>query len=216
MRNLLWPLGLLCLAGCSSGGDSTEPKPLTGDRKLNRCLATLGVTTCQVGTIPATNPGVPTKVRASLAVTKKSEGAEPADKHRVQVGVYDPEAGKIGEPDGDGNSVLAVGGALIALTAPAAAAWYVEDRRTGRVKHRRSRERRFRGDETRADERGAGDGERREATAATVWRRLRRVMAIAPLKKGTRKRDRGRDRGRQVIREEVFTAVSIRMWWTPP
>lgn len=223
MRNLLWPLGLLCLAGCSSSGDSAEPKPLTADRKLNRCLATLGVTTCQVGMVPATNPNAPTKVRASLAVTKKSEDAQPADGHRVQVGVYDPRAGAIGEPDKDGNSVLAIGGALVALTGVGGAvAFYLEDRKD------RSHEIDIGGEGgtpvSVATKRGADPNATQvtvktpkgDVAATVVAATDEGVMAIAPLtKEHAGSVTVVATEGGEVIGEEKQTAVSNSIWWIP-
>ncbi|MBI2922038.1 MAG: hypothetical protein HYY18_13210 [Planctomycetes bacterium] len=223
MRNLLWPLGLLCAAGCSSGGDPTEPKALTGDRKLNRCLATLGVTTCQVGTLPATNPGAATKVRASLGVTKASEGAEPGDKHRVQVGVYDPEAGAIADPDEDGNALLAAGGAIVALTgAGGAVAWYLEDRKD------RSNEIDIGGEEgtpvSVATKRGADPNATQvtvktakgDVPATVVAATAEGVVAIARLTKEHAGEVRTvATEGGEVIGEEKQWAVLNRIWFLP-
>ncbi|MCC6741562.1 MAG: hypothetical protein IT452_21165, partial [Planctomycetia bacterium] len=65
---------------------------------------------------------------ASTKVASK----DPADPHRARIKVYDPQAAELKDPDADGNVLVPVGGALLALAAGGgAASWYVHDRDKG-------------------------------------------------------------------------------------
>jgi hypothetical protein len=132
MRGFLCAAALAALAGCTTSGGSggEDVKPLTGDRKLDRCLAKLQVVQCEVGTLPTSTPAAPGKAKAALAVGSKEGGS--ADPHRARVEVFDPGAAALKPPDEEGNLDLAAGGAVVLVgAAGTACVWFLEERRSG-------------------------------------------------------------------------------------
>lgn len=223
MRGLVLLVCLVVAAGCSSSGDRGRKDSvpvLTREAPLNRKFAELGVTHCTVAGLPSSNPGAPVKARASLKVASKEASSDP---HRARIKVYDPATAELKDPDADGNLLVPVGGALLALTgAGGAAVWFVHDKNKG-------------GHEVDI----AGDGDTPVSVSTTrptdpsrtnVSARTPRgtldctpiastdeaVCALAPLTPG----DAGKvdltatEDGQPVGKDEV-TAVSTSIWWVP-
>lgn len=131
MRSLVLLVCLVAVAGCSSSGDRGRKEAavpaLTRETPLNRRLAELGVTHCEVAGLPSSNPRAPVKARATLNVAS-ADGK--TDAHRARIKVYDPATEELRDPDSDGSALIPVGGALLSVAAlgGTAAVWFVHDK----------------------------------------------------------------------------------------
>ncbi|MCE9584637.1 MAG: hypothetical protein K8T20_19270 [Planctomycetes bacterium] len=131
MRHLALSFFVLLLAGCASDHEREAggPQVETGSPKLNGCLAKLQVASCNVGGLPASDATHPVKARASLKVSGKDASSDP---HHAKVSVFDPASGDLKEADGDGNLLVPVGGAIVAVAGGGAATvWWLHDKAKG-------------------------------------------------------------------------------------
>jgi hypothetical protein len=106
-------LACVLAAGCASQPD---PAPLTGDRGVDGVLARKSVARVEVRSVGVARPGAQAKLRANVAVATESKGGDRSGGvQQVSIGVIDPEAGKLKEPESDGNLLVPAGGVILAL-----------------------------------------------------------------------------------------------------